>query len=68
MTSPSNDPRGTRDSKPESIAPPDPEPSSDTLLSAEALAKQQEEYRQAYLLQIQRMNCPGCGDDGFFGE
>jgi hypothetical protein len=24
----------------------------------------QEEYRQAFLLQQQRRNCPGCGDDG----
>ncbi len=33
-------------------------------LTDEALAKQQEQYRQAYLEQLRRMSCPGCGDDG----
>ena len=24
----------------------------------------QEEYRRAYLLQLKRQSCPGCGDEG----
>lgn len=30
----------------------------------EALAKLQVQYRLAYLEQLRRMSCPGCGDDG----
>ena len=36
----------------------------DQPLSEEQLAKQQEEYRIAYLEQLRRRSCPGCGDDG----
>ncbi len=36
----------------------------DQQLSEEQLAKQQEEYRMAYLEQLRRRSCPGCGDDG----
>jgi hypothetical protein len=36
----------------------------DQMLSEEQLAKQQDEYRQAYLEQLRRRSCPGCGDDG----
>ena len=35
----------------------------DQQLSDEQLAKQQEEYRIAYLEQLRRRSCPGCGDD-----
>ena len=37
--------------------------SHDLKLSDEDLAKQ-EEYRLAYLEQLRRRSCPGCGDDG----
>lgn len=33
-------------------------------LTEEQLATQQEEYRKAYLEQLRRQSCPGCGDDG----
>ncbi len=36
----------------------------DQQLSEEQLAKQQEQYRIAYLEQLRRRSCPGCGDDG----
>lgn len=38
-------------------------PSKVITLSDEDLAKQ-EEYRRAYLEQLRRQSCPGCGDDG----
>ena len=34
----------------------------DQQLSEKHLAKQQEEYRIAYLEQLRRRSCPGCGD------
>lgn len=37
---------------------------SNQPLTEEQLSKQQEEYRRAYLEQLRRMSCPGCGDDG----
>jgi hypothetical protein len=63
MNAPSNDPTPQPEPVKESIA--------DALktdaappLNDEALAQQQEQYRQAYIEQLRRMICPGCGDDG----
>jgi len=42
---------------------PDGQATQELKLSDEDLAKQ-EEYRLAYLEQLRRRSCPGCGDDG----
>jgi hypothetical protein len=62
MNTPSNEPNNDQ-----SIDSPNPKTSSadDSLtLSDTALAAQQEQYRKAYIEQLRRMSCPGCGDDG----
>jgi hypothetical protein len=47
----------------------EPETNAEQVCNPEEMAqgefaKEQEAYRQAYLLQLRRMSCPGCGDDG----
>ena len=48
---------------------PKPQADADVPLDSKDLAdladpKTQEEYRQAFLEQLRRRACPGCGDDG----
>ncbi len=64
MTTPGYDPHQVEQPLPaasDSTGPTSEAPDDPNL---EALAKQQEEYRKAYLEQLRRMSCPGCGDDG----
>lgn len=68
MTSPSHDPKDSKGEIPQEASATPVSPESGQELSEEALAKQQEAYRQAYLLQLRRMSCPGCGDDGIIPE
>lgn len=63
MNSPSNEPVPVP--KTSSELPAQETKSDSTPLTDEAMAVQQEQYRQAYLQQLRRMSCPGCGDDGF---
>jgi hypothetical protein len=62
MNSPSNEPVPAPKTSPELPAQ-ETKPDSSPLTD-EAMAAQQEQYRQAYLQQLRRMSCPGCGDDG----
>ncbi len=62
MNAPSNEPNQRPRTPPEASEP--ESPSESQPLTDEALAAQQEQYRQAYLQQLRRMSCPGCGDDG----
>jgi hypothetical protein len=62
MNTPSNDLNSQPEPNRELAA--DASKAEPSPLTEEALAKQQEQYRQAYLEQLRRMSCPGCGDDG----
>ncbi len=62
MNTPSNDPVPIKEPSSDLTAQ-ESKPDSPPLTD-EALAAQQEQYRQAYLQQLRRMSCPGCGDDG----
>ncbi len=63
MNAPSNEPNSQPEPVQEVIADASKADAAPPLTD-EALAKQQEQYRQAYLEQLRRMSCPGCGDDG----
>ncbi len=62
MNAPSNEPTTQPEPNQESAA--DGSKTESPPLNDEVLANQQEQYRQAYLKQLRRMSCPGCGDDG----
>lgn len=62
MTTPSNEP--LKNQSPESPSQPSLANQEAPSLPEESLAAQQEQYRKAYIEQLRRMSCPGCGDDG----
>ncbi|XZE20305.1 hypothetical protein SH449x_000172 [Pirellulaceae bacterium SH449] len=66
MTSPNNEPNANQPKIPSSNEPceQDSPVGQSPTLSDEALAQQQEQYRRAYIEQLRRMSCPGCGDEG----
>jgi hypothetical protein len=48
----------------ESAAAPAEQPRQEERPTDLADAATQEKYRQEYLIQMRRLSCPGCGDDG----